>query len=122
MLKYLLPEQLKTHLSLGKTVEQWLGHKQEVDYVILKYVNLVREKDGNYTVMHFEVIDEGDEGFLDIDDFSYVDPDEPAVVNSFDSVQEVLDFAQNTYGASLDRYLASGMIQDEYARYLQSRN
>ncbi|WP_316812580.1 hypothetical protein [Pedobacter heparinus] len=121
MSRYLLPEQLKSNLRLGKSVEQWLGHQQEDGYVILKYIAIEKERNGEYSLLYMEHIDEGNESFLDIYDFSYVDPDEPAVINLFDSVEEVLDFALNTYGASLDKYVSAGMIQEEYADYLNER-
>ena len=119
MAKYLLPEQLKTHLSLGKTVEQWLGPRKEEDYVVLTWISISKEKNGDYTLMFIENFDDGDEDYLDIYDFSYLDPDKPAVIHSFESVPETLQFALTTYGASLERYVGDGMIQEEYGNYLK---
>jgi hypothetical protein len=121
MIKYLLPEQLKTNLSLGKAVEQWLGYKDQDDYVVLKWVSIQKERNGDYTIMYIENFDDGNEDFLDIYAFSYIDPDEPAVINSCKSAEDVLVFALNTYGASFDKYVAQGMIQNEYANYLKSK-
>lgn len=88
----------------------------------MKYITIEKERNGEYSVLYIEHIDEGNEDFLDIYDFSYVDPDEPAVINSFDSVEESLDFALNTHGASLDKYVSAGMVQEEYADYLRRKN
>lgn len=121
MSRYLIPEQLKTNLSLGKAVEQWLGHQQGDGYVILKYIAVEKERNGEYSLLYIEHIDEGNKDFLDIYDFSYINPDEPAVINAFDSIEETLDFALNTYGASPDQYVPAGMIQDDYANYLNNR-
>lgn len=55
--------------------------------------------------MFTESLDEGNEDFTDIYDFSCLDPDEPAVITTFDSVKEALDFCTVNYHASNDKYV-----------------
>lgn len=112
-----MQEQLKGNLSVGKAVEQWLSHESKEDYTVLKWLRIDKEKDSNYSVSYFECFDDGDDDFTDIYEFSSLDPDEPYVINSFNSVNEALDFAVNNYSASLERFVTDGMIQEEYVQY-----
>ncbi len=119
---YLKEEQLKSSLRLGKAVEQWLTFTKEQDYVILKWLRIDKEKNDSYTVAYFESFDEGNFDFLDIYEFSLLNPDEPfGVINTFNSVEDALIFSKSTYDASNEQYVTSGMIQEEYRNYLSKR-
>lgn len=118
---YLEIEQLKTYLSLGNTLEQWLGHERKDEYTVLKWLSIEKERSGEYAVSYIESFDEGSLEFIDIYEFSTLDPDEPfGVTNTFSSVDKALDFAKKEYNASLDKYVTGGMIQEEYLHYLHS--
>ncbi|PTS93380.1 hypothetical protein DBR11_25390 [Pedobacter sp. HMWF019] len=118
-MKYLDIEQLKTNLSLGKTVEQWLGHKHEEDYTVLKWLSIKKERNAEFNVAYIESFDEGSDDFIDIYEFSTLDPDELlGVINTFSTKDEALDFSVNEYGASMGKFVSQGMIQEEYALYL----
>jgi hypothetical protein len=117
-MKYLLPEQLKTHLSLGKPIEQWLSHQKHDDYTILKWLRVDKEKNGTYSVSYTECFDEEDSNFLDIYKFASLDPDEPFIINSFGTINEALTFAADNYQASEGKFVSAGMIQEEYKDYL----
>lgn len=120
MSRYLMEEQLRTNLRLGKSVEQWLGFKKEEDYTTLKWLS-IEKKNGNYTVAFIECFDEGSSDFIDIYEFSLLDPDEPeGILNTFISIDDALDFAKSKYNASTNKYVSSGMIQEEYKEYLKS--
>ena len=120
---YLQNEQLRTNLSLGKTVEQWLGYKREEDYIILRWISIEKENSDEYSVAYIESFDEGSDDFLDIYEFSALDPDEPlGVINTFSTIDEALDFSLNEYGAKIERFVSTGMIQEEYRTYLNERN
>ena len=54
--------------------------------------------------------------------FSYLHPDEPELLNNFDSVEEALQFALTNYNAKPDKFVNPGMIEDEYRDYLKTRN
>lgn len=118
-MKYLDFEQVKTNLSLGKSIEQWLGFEKKDDYVVLKWISIIREKAGKYSTVYIECFDEGNEDFLDIYEFSMIDPDEPyGVINEFQNYDEAIEFAIVEYGASKERFVNSGMIQEEYLNYM----
>lgn len=120
-MKYLQFDQAKTYLKLGKSIEQWIGAEKKDDYVILKWVTIAKERDSLYTVGYIECFDEGSEDYLDIYEFSAVDPDEPfGLFNQFPSLIDAITFSLDTYSLSKDRFLVSGMIQDEYLNYLKS--
>lgn len=120
---YLQNEQLKTNLSLGRTVEQWLGYKQEDGYVVLRWISIEKESSDEYSLAYMESFDEGNEDFLDIYSFSTLDPDEPlGIVNTFSTIDEVISFSLDEYGAKIDKYVSTGMIQEEYRIYLNKKN
>lgn len=119
MRRYLTEDQLKSNLRLGRSVEQWLGSVEEDDYIILKWLRIDKERDESFSVTYFESFDEGSEELLDVYEFSLVDPDEPfGVINTFSSIADALEFAIITYNASNDKYVSSGMIQEEYRDYI----
>ncbi|TDQ12031.1 hypothetical protein [Pedobacter metabolipauper] len=120
---HLTIEQLKANLSLGKTVEQWLGYKDENSYTILKWISIEKEHHGEYSVAYIESFDEGNEDFIDIYEFSTLDPDEPlGIISTFSNIDEAIDFSLNEYGASVDKFVSGGMIQEEYLIYLNSKS
>lgn len=121
-MRYLDQQQINTNGSLGKPLEQWLGIREEDDYTVLKWIIIEKEKDGSYSVVYKESLDEGDEDFTDIYEFSALDPDEAfGVINSFTTFQEALYFSIKEYGAKMDRFVNSGVIQDEYLEYINSK-
>ena len=120
---YLQNEQLRTNLSLGKTVEQWLGYKQEDDYIVLRWISIEKESNDEYSVAYIESFDEGSEDFLDIYEFSTLDPDEPfGIVTTFSTADEAISFSLDEYGAKIDMFVNVGMIQEEYRTYLNEKN
>lgn len=118
---YLSIEQLKTVLSLGKGVEQWLGYEKKEDYAILKWVSLIKEKEGVFSTSYFECFDEGSEEFVDVYEFSMLDPERPfGIVSEFPSLDQALDFTEIVYNTAIDKFVSKGMIQEEYLRYLKN--
>ena len=120
MKRYLTREQLKSNLLLGFAVEQWLSHYREDDYTIIRWLRIDKENDQNYTVAYFECFDEGNEDFLDIYEFSLLNPDEPyGVLTQFNNSDDALSFSTTAYEASNGKYVSTGMIQEEYQDYLR---
>jgi len=120
MKTYLKEEQLKSNLSLGSPIEQWLSHYKEEDYTVIRWLRIDKEKDQNYTLTYFECLDEGNENALDIYEFSMLNPDAPfGVLSQFDNIEDALSFSENSYGASIEKYVSAGMIQEEYHDYLR---
>ncbi len=116
---YLTKPELLARIRLGKEVAQWLGHVDEADYTIIKWLTI--GKTGNqYYVLYQESFDDGDEEFCDIAEFSLVDPDADEEA-SFDSAEDAVDFAIEQHGTSSDKFVAGSMIGEEYARYLKAK-
>lgn len=121
MNNYLTKEQLRAKLSLGKAVEQWLGHYESDGETILKWVRIYSEKE-EYNVLYIECYDQGSVDNLDISDFTVVDPDEPyGLLDTFYTLDEAVDFSLNKYGAVIDRFVNDGMIEEEYLNYLNNK-
>lgn len=116
---YLSPVEIYARLHAGKSVEQWLGHTQDGDETVLQWLSIAAGR-RQYSVTYLESFDEGDADWLDVTAFSLVDPD-AEVGPTFDSVEEAVAFAVNTHSASIERFVAGGMIQQEYANYRQSK-
>lgn len=120
---YLQNEQLRTNLSLCRIIEQWLGYKQEDDYILLRWISIEKESSASYSVAYIESFDEGSDDFVDIYEFSTLDPDEAlGIVTTFSTVDEAINFSLNEYGAKMDRFVSAGMIQEEYRTYLNEKN
>ena len=121
-MRYLTNEQLRSNLSLGRSAEQLLQPKKYDTYVKLRWIAIDRNRDSTYTTRYMECFDDGNENFTDIYEFSSVHPDEPEVLNTFDAIEEALEFVTTTYGAQPGKFVTAGMIQEEYRDYLNSDN
>lgn len=121
---YIGTEQLTTLLHVGKGIEQWIGtyYNQEHDYTGIKWLSIQKGKENEYNIVHFDVFDDGDEEFSDIGGFTAVDPDFTyGKLDTFETAEEALSFAQENYGCKLDKFVSFGMIQNEYDKYLKTR-
>jgi hypothetical protein len=118
---YLYPVELQARVHAGKEVEQWLGHAEEGEYTVIKWLYLAQEEQDRYSVNYLESFDEGDEEWQIISEFSLLDPDAKESI-VFDSVKETVAYAVQIYGASPDRFIPGVMLAEEYARYWQSKN
>jgi hypothetical protein len=116
---YLSLVELYARLHASKSVEQWLGYAKDGDETVLHWLCIAAGR-RQYSVTYLESFDEGDADWLDVAAFSLVDPD-AEIGPTFDSVEEAVAFAVNTHSASLERFVAGGMIQQEYANYRQSK-
>jgi len=123
-MRYLTKEEIRTRLNLGKTVEQWL--QPEFDKVeemaILTWLEIDKEKSGEFVLRICKVYDEGDGDILDFYDFSSVDPDEFYEEKSFESLDDVYDYISEEIDVLPDKFLNQGMCQDEYSNYLENKS
>jgi hypothetical protein len=117
---YLSPLELTARLRLGKEAHQWLGHFEEADYTVLRWLYIFKDKQ-QYSVSYVESFDEGDEEWTDVTEFSHLDPDE-VIEHSFASAEEAIEFAVQTYSASRERFVPGGMLHAEYLAYWHSKN
>ena len=121
MALYLSRLELQARLHLGKGAEQWLGHTEADDYTAIQWLYLAQEDQCRYSVTYMESFDEGNEDWQQVSEFSLLDPDaEESMV--FDSVEEAVAYAVQTYGALPDRFVPGSMLAEEYTRYWQSKN
>lgn len=121
-MRYLQIDQLRTNLSLCKTVEQWLGVFHHEDYAVIKLISIEYEKDDTYVVNYFEIFDEGSEHFMDVYEFSAVDPDNAdRISKTFRTYEEALEFSIEKYGCRIDKFVNQGVVQSEYRDYLESK-
>ncbi|TLM97178.1 hypothetical protein [Hymenobacter jeollabukensis] len=118
MSSYLTILELIARVRLGKEVEQWLSYVQEAESAFIRWLSIGKDKN-QFIVTYFESFDEGDEGFHDVHEFSVLDPEDAPYGTGyeFDSVEEALAFATEAYGASIDKFVAGGMIYTEYAKH-----
>ncbi|HVG45053.1 MAG TPA: hypothetical protein VM890_10000 [Longimicrobium sp.] len=124
MTRYLAPPFLQSCIGRGRSVEQFLGGYMDGDERALRWVEIRPEPNGVALLLH-QVYDEGDEGFLDVYEFTEVDDgterDGPAAEHHLSTLEEALLLAGELYGADPDHFVNEGVIQDEYRDYLRRR-
>jgi hypothetical protein len=116
---YLTKPELLARIRLGKEVAQWLGHVDEADYTIIKWLTIGKTSN-QFSIFYQESFDDGDEYFGDIVEFTLVDPDAEEEI-FFDSAEDAVNFAIEQRGACIDKFVASSMINEEYARYAKAK-
>jgi len=121
-MRYLVYEQLGANLSIGKSIEQWLPPDIHPNYIVLRMLTISKERNSTYATSYVEYFDEGNEKFTDVYAFTFLNPDEPELLNNFNSVDEALQFVLASYNATPDKFVTQGMIQDEYKDYLKTRD
>ncbi|MGI4832615.1 MAG: hypothetical protein ACRYFK_04060 [Janthinobacterium lividum] len=121
MATYLSRLELQARVHAGKEVEQWLGHSDEGEFTVIKWLYLAQADQHHYSVHYLESFDEGDEHWQNVPEFSLLDPDADESA-AFDSIEEAVAYAVHTYGASPDQFVPGGMLAKEYTRYWQNKN
>lgn len=114
-MRYLLKTDIASTVSNGRSIEQLLPGLIDGAVNIVRFIRIDAERSGGVSATLFEVIDEGNKNFLDVYEFSSVDPDNPyGIKRHFNSFQEAIDFVCENYGASKDKFVNAGVIQSEY--------
>lgn len=124
MARYLTDYFLRGALQKGHAVEQFLGGFIHEDGPAIRWLELRRDGSGVAVLLH-EALDDGDMG-CDIYEFTALndDPDDlydPTAEHHCDSVEQALALAAKLYGASPDRFVNEGVIQDEYEDFVARR-
>jgi len=121
--RYLTRNGLERSLAAGRTVEHWFGVRREGDVCVLKWLNIERARDGSTRLRVREVLDDGHRGFLDVYEFTPYDAEaEFGTERAFSSSEEALEYATSRLGANPDRFMGEGLVQEEYADYLKTRD
>jgi hypothetical protein len=122
-MRHIDPSQLQTMLNAGKRLEQWLGSRIADGERIIRWVELTRERNGEYAeyvVCFQERLDVGHHEYVDVWSFPPVDDDnEDGETEVFDELALALDHAALKLGAKRELFVGSGVVQDEYADFLK---
>ena len=120
MSRYLIEPHIKSALSRGKRVEQFLGPRESDGLACVQYA-VMSSRGAEFRIDVYEVEDVGSEDFLDIYEFPSSDPDgDPVVSIAADSLGAALDQASRQVAADPGRWVNAGVIQDEYQDYLSA--
>jgi hypothetical protein len=96
-------------------VENLLQESRQEDLLVIRFLRIDRERGGDFSVALFEVIDEGNKDFLDIYEFSPIDPDFPfGKMASFKSADDAVSYSKIELSADENKFVNAGIIQGEY--------
>lgn len=113
---YLKSEQLEHFLSLGKSVEYWLGAIMIDGYETFKWLSIVKdfEVNGKYSLVVFHVFNDKEEGLNFVYDFSPVEPDElyGKIIDTVATWREVLWLAESVFQTRKDQFCPEGYMND----------
>ena len=120
--RYLNKLESETLINLGKTIEQWLrpDYNSETELYILRWIEVEKDKRDTCVLRLHEVFDEPNTNTLDFYDFSPVNPDE-FIEHEFDSFDQVCNHIEKELNGSKNKFLNSGMCQDEYDEYKRKK-
>lgn len=122
-MRYLSTSEIQTSLNFGKTVEQWLTPVFEEDEEMDILTWLVLEKVVSSIELQInKVLDNLEYDTYDFYNFSSVDPDEEYEAIQFSDLKSALDHIQSNLGVMPNKFLNKGMCQEEYKKYLDSKN
>lgn len=119
--RHLTERQAVSALERGATIEQMLS--SDLDGGSFRWLSAAREDDVLVLRLH-ETCDDGGPDFLDVYDFTAVNPDDEfgtgVAVASASDATELIGIAVAS-GARVDRWVSGGVIQDEYSDLLLTR-
>lgn len=109
-------------LQIGKSLQQWLGVREDEGFRILRWLSIHPIKRGGWALFQCESLDSGNEHFIDIVEFTDIqDPDQPEGLRTeYQSIEEVLRRCLEL-GALPDRFVqfpdAQYIYQEYYLKY-----
>jgi hypothetical protein len=112
-MKFLLENQISSFLKVDKSIEQYIDKIEHTNYSGFRWIGIERTKD-NYTLVVHKVFDDSSE-MESIYDYSYIEPDDiyGNRIQEFTSLTDALEMAEKLFGATTDKYLPFGFL-DEY--------
>lgn len=111
MSRYLPQNELQFTHKRGKAIEQFLGRESADGCFRVRWLE-IRHGIAGAELWHFEAQDFGSAESMDVYEWIDIGNDAPKAV--FSTVSAALDFASEAFGASLDRWVNQGVVQDEY--------
>lgn len=113
-MRYIDKNELATNLRFGRPIEQLLSDRSEDGNLVIRFIR-IEKKTGEFSVALFEVFDCGTTDFLDIYEFSAVDPDFPyGEAKIFFTAEDAIEYSCGELNASPEKFVGSGMVQIEY--------
>jgi hypothetical protein len=118
MSRYLIDPFIRSAISRGRSVEQFLGGFSYQGDPAIRWLS-IRADDNGVVLSLYESYDPQEEDFVDVYSFPEleVEQGEAAAEHTCESIEEALALARSTYGASADRWVNDGVVQDEYGDY-----
>ncbi len=114
-MRHIAEKAVASTIASGGSIEQLLAGRVDAGRCVVRFLGIERKPNHEISVTCFEVIDEGTVGAVDVYEFPSLDPDSAYGDSvSFESVDAALAHAEAAFGAAPDRYVHSGVIQDEY--------
>ena len=116
-IRHLYRALVKPTLERGGGVEQLLAPGAADHMPTVRWLTLFPQEGGVFTLLRHEVVDIGSDEFAYLDAFPPLDPEEAigegVEVGTYSTVERALQAAQ-AMGASVDRWVNQGMVEDEY--------
>ncbi len=116
-MNYLNEQHLRSFLSLGKTVEYWLGQSENINgFNTYKWISITKKKseNGDYSLVLYHVFDDRAEGLDDIYYFSSVgqDTEYGTIIFESEDFEVCLEIALEKFSVELDKFVPNGYIND----------
>lgn len=118
MARYLDISSAKTKLSLGKSIEVFLG-REKINENILGYLVLNKIKRGKIEINHYQCFDEGNLDFVDIYSFSEVEGKISYKISEFDTLEDSIEYIKQIFKLEEIRFVNEGVSQSEYEDLLK---
>lgn len=118
MARYLDISSAKTKLSLGKSIEVFLG-REKTNESILSYLVLHKSKKKRIEINHYQCFDEGNLDFLDIYSFSEVEEKINYKISEFDTLEDSMEYIKRVFKLGEVRFVNEGVSQSEYEDLLK---
>jgi hypothetical protein len=121
MRRYLTRSECEAALNRGRQIEQFLGGYLEGCDPAIRYA-VVRRENERLVATVYEHYEPSDANFFDVGEFRSVQPDSDPEDHYFDSLDEAISFLTYDRGASPDKFVNQGMVDEEYKDYAKAKN
>jgi hypothetical protein len=121
MARYLTPQQVHMQLHAGRNVEYWLGASGTGESTTIRFAVLQRESADEYSVTVWHKWDNGDEDWVDVYNFYDRNSEAEPYRATFETSEAAVAHAVEKLGANPEKFVGSGLIQDEYEDYVKQR-
>lgn len=118
-MKYIDESRIIHLLEVPRAIEQLLPSGLGDIGAAVRVIRIEKSRSGKYAVILLELEDDGAPDFLDVYEFSAVNPDFPyGRIEYFESAYDAVSYCCDELGADRGKFIGDGMIQDEYVAQL----